>query len=529
MFSRACLLLCAVTLASGKVTTFFQSDFNAGSVVISSPGTYQLGENISFGEGWTVEPDSSALSPLGFFAAIVVAADDVELDLNGFTLQQSEAHYLSQRFFSLIELGSKPFIQGQGPADFGEFLPAKKTLIHNGVLGLSSHHAIHGNDVFGTTIENLRILDFEVAGIALNGVKKVTITNCDIGPSSTQVPVNGLFAQGTFLRNTLSLAISEAQDRGIGTEVMIDGSLRDAGLILGTLDTALAQAGQWADFANPNGLPDGSALYGILIFREGAAVGDIGDGEGANSRTDVHIDNVDVHDLALSAQPWGMIGGGLGPFGDQLDFSQVVDADTGKYVGFDRSNVVFLAQIALATLDDRLARTSSFAGSFGATLGISPEVRQWVADASDVLVEQPWFEPVCNVDLMAHILKGVIGLRLEFADQVTVRATSVYNLNALPPASPRAGWTACGANDAGQHSVAVSATEIKNKLVLEDMLLGSAEGLKMLAPYAAHMFIDLVGTWKLDCESLSEAGACGASLEADLASCPQQATLISCV
>ena len=56
---------------------------------------------------------------IGFFATISVIASDVVINLNGHTLEQSEEHALLQRFHSLIELGSQPFIHGQGPHDFG--------------------------------------------------------------------------------------------------------------------------------------------------------------------------------------------------------------------------------------------------------------------------------------------------------------------------------------------------------------------------------------------------------------------------
>ena len=50
--------------------------------------------------------------------------------------------------FSIIEVGSKAFISGQGPANFGPYMTyAKNAIIKNGVIGRSSHHGIHANGV----------------------------------------------------------------------------------------------------------------------------------------------------------------------------------------------------------------------------------------------------------------------------------------------------------------------------------------------------------------------------------------------
>ena len=51
---------------------------------------------------------------LGFFAGIAIETDYVTIDLNGFSLQQHPLFYVQQRFFSLIELASQPFVPGQG-------------------------------------------------------------------------------------------------------------------------------------------------------------------------------------------------------------------------------------------------------------------------------------------------------------------------------------------------------------------------------------------------------------------------------
>lgn len=51
---------------------------------------------------------------LGFFAAITVEADNVKLNLNGFSMSMAYPFYLQQRFFTLIECGAKYFLPNQG-------------------------------------------------------------------------------------------------------------------------------------------------------------------------------------------------------------------------------------------------------------------------------------------------------------------------------------------------------------------------------------------------------------------------------
>ncbi len=137
---------------------------------------------------------------MGFFAGLAVESHDVTIDLNTHTLKMSQVFYLQQRWFSLIELGSKAFISGQGPGNFGAFLTnAYNVVIKNGELGLSSHHGIHGNSATNVQITNLRVKDFEVAGIAMNGFDTLLIENVEVGPCAKDVPFLGLYTQARVM------------------------------------------------------------------------------------------------------------------------------------------------------------------------------------------------------------------------------------------------------------------------------------------------------------------------------------------
>lgn len=197
-----------------------KADFDNGTYVITEPGRYQLCEDITFyplvnppeevGAAEAFEPDfpgpfDENAFGLGFFAALCIATSNVRLDLNGFTIQQSEEHALLQRFFALIELADSPFIPGVGPAQFvgpeQSFNPASDIkILGPGTIGRSSHHGIHGNENSNVIIRDVTFVDFEVAAVSLNNVDTLVISSCDIPHNRHDVPVLGMFSAAKFIR-----------------------------------------------------------------------------------------------------------------------------------------------------------------------------------------------------------------------------------------------------------------------------------------------------------------------------------------
>ena len=147
---------------SNVVPSFFLSDdFSDGTLIISTSGKYQLCEDIVFDpngpQPGQVPPDDvyDPVFPsdiydenafgLGFFSAIAIATSNVEIDLNGYTIEQSPGHALMQRFFAVIELAGAPFIANAGPAQFvgeDDSLRAASNvrIVGPGTIGRSSHH-----------------------------------------------------------------------------------------------------------------------------------------------------------------------------------------------------------------------------------------------------------------------------------------------------------------------------------------------------------------------------------------------------
>eukprot|EP01084_Bolivina_argentea_P273991 466851_1 len=117
---------------------------------------------------------------LGFFAGITIESDDVIINLNGFTFEMDRSFYLQQRFFSLIELATKPFLPHQGASTWGltdVYYARKVEIMGPGCIGRSSHHGIHGNNAYNVHIHDIAVSSFDVAGIHCNGCSYVRIEN----------------------------------------------------------------------------------------------------------------------------------------------------------------------------------------------------------------------------------------------------------------------------------------------------------------------------------------------------------------
>ena len=220
-----------------KVIEVNQKDFDDGTLRITEPCLIRLKENISFNpnrpdtwidtnnmvttnfsEAVKIDPDRKLdwfpnfkekpeknkkyfekevrnAYRLGFFCAIAIENKDIIIDLNNFTIQQHPEHALQQRFFSVIELADQPFVPKQGPSNFGNTLiSGSNIMIKNGIIGLSSHHGIHGNNNNTILIKDLKFVDNEVCSIAINGGKYIYVYNVNIVRNRHDIPVLGSYA-----------------------------------------------------------------------------------------------------------------------------------------------------------------------------------------------------------------------------------------------------------------------------------------------------------------------------------------------
>lgn len=456
-------------------TMLFQKDFKDGTYIIDQPGNYALAEDISFNPN---SPDYlgtdayGAAFPLphqyksrggqyddfafgvGFFCAIAVGAEGVDIDLNGFVIEQSKEHALLMRFFSVIETASAPFVPTEGPSNFGpQITSAKNILIHNGTIGRSSHHGIHGNLNVNVRVHDVIFIDFEVAAVSLNGVEGLSIVNCTAS-SRDDVPILGIFSAGQFIKPYMDYLVnSQFPDTlNIGgrpgrNATAIRERLRSSinfvheQLIVHGNSFLAAGSNEYDLFHNVYGVVDGNS-YGFLVNQRGFAV------EGfpyrpSYNNTAKNIEMINVHVLKLRANvneiealhiynrpvvdPVGAVfqSKNRGPRGSPLTVSSTND-QLAVYVG----NVVADAQALVA----KAAHAGVFPRHLDTSrLTISEDIVDWVESSNtlDPALVNGNSGMLCNGDAMFHVNKGVVGFRLDGARNIDMYDTSARNVENL--------------------------------------------------------------------------------------------------
>lgn len=425
-----------------------QTDFTDGPYVITAPGTYVLSEDVVFDpfpNAFEDVFDHLARFPavgheyvLGYFAAIIIYGENIVLDLNGHTIRQSLLHNYQQRFFALIELANRPFLPGQGPADFGSpIVGCRNVTIRNGVLGLSSHHGIHGNNADHVNIQNITIFDFEVAGISLNGCTNVRIERVDVRQNYRNIRANGYFSNAMFTIKKLMSVKAETVAAGMGANGIVALS------VLHTVDELLERLRRSVvDFymgvvvlnrapTNPDSIlyvndapyvTDGHC-YGISLNTTGLMVNEyrhtFAPGSHTIFLTDVTIADLDCRPVeyrVLCDLPYDQVRAApniqthaqvsKGAFGDIIDFFRCVDGNQRfTHVG----NALVLPQVFLGTVPDT--------------------IREWMRDGTpDFQARVAGISVLTNLDIMAHVMKGTIGLFLSSVDRVRAKNVTIKNI-----------------------------------------------------------------------------------------------------
>ena len=430
-----------------------QADFANGTVRLRHSAHYVLMEDIVFEPNPNADflptaaqtaGGASAEYPtapfggyhLGFFAAITVEGKNIFLDLNGKILRQSQVFDLQQRFYANIELASTPFVPPQGPANFGDTITSADTcLVANGTLGLSSHHGIHGNSMTKVIIQNLNIVEFEVAGIALNGGIHCLTRNVNICNMSRTVPVLSTYSAGRFIQPFLKQIIAAqptaALEFASGTNKTGEEILNSLVAEMNTVLDAVKENQPVPDgiFKNSSGLYDGGG-YGIVINSRGVVVNGFKTSRvGAVGNEDIIIHNVQIENMETGQGE--IIGisnandpnhepsayGGkvqVGPVGSV--FQVLVASTAGAYVG----NVVSDAKLFVA-------KFSSGSG----TVNITDPIIDWALSGADdleqVLLDNNYYF-VSGGDSMAHVMKGIIGLFVSAGKDVKCFDMQIRNI-----------------------------------------------------------------------------------------------------
>jgi hypothetical protein len=286
-----------------KVVELQASDFASGTLRIMQPCKLKLKQDVQFNPNrgtFLTDPQTGAktLDPartmdwfplasqteyqsadvrlaysLGFFAAIAIEAEGVILDLNNYTISQHAEHALMQQFYASVELSDQPFPVNSGPANFGSDLRrAKKTWIKNGTLGYSSHQSLHGNDSQEILVTNVVFRDSTVAGVSLNGSKKVALIDCEFKGHRKDVKVRGAFNEirldaklvegyKAMKGGVISAELQAAYD---AAKLAVEKIFNDVIFGPGTIQDASLSADDLAVLKNQTGLSDAIA-YGFVL------------------------------------------------------------------------------------------------------------------------------------------------------------------------------------------------------------------------------------------------------------------------
>eukprot|EP00484_Ammonia_sp_Unknown_P011181 CAMPEP_0197073724 /NCGR_PEP_ID=MMETSP1384-20130603/210752_1 /TAXON_ID=29189 /ORGANISM="Ammonia sp." /LENGTH=1715 /DNA_ID=CAMNT_0042512563 /DNA_START=84 /DNA_END=5232 /DNA_ORIENTATION=+ len=510
--------------SSTNIVYISNADVQSGTYRITEPGTYILTEDLTFNfnapteaekseETWSpndYDTDNMAWFPsieqqteydglftysglysLGFFAGVTVESDDVIIDLAGHRMQMAYEFYLQQRFFSLIELGNRQFITGQGVMssfdtdDSPEIYPSG-VLIKNGLLGLSSHHAVHGNNVQSLTIEDVTMHNFDVAGFACNGCSNVALSDSVIGPQNTNIPVLGRYTHArAFLPRLRDLAdnygsepIRFAARATTTVQGLIDRFVNQMDMVYNHIINSQEYAEddeEWIAaqrlFINPTGALDGGSSYGILFNGQGSATSAIGHSIGGTS--EITLSNVEIQDGILfngQGSATSAIGHSIGGtseitmsnveiqgiyanplekfkvtdnagnpikllFGDTLDvdavFDQVIDASRSKYLGDAYTDLVFAV--------DKYVDSSFYLN----TLKMTDGLRELVFH-NDATTFSQEFNLYGSTDIQLQSTKGAIGVRIDGVQNFKFEQLTIHNIE---------NWGIKGSSLAGEYAV----------------------------------------------------------------------------
>jgi hypothetical protein len=277
-------------------TLLHQSDFDTGTYRIKKGGYYKIVENVEFNpsNGRPDEPQTG-----WNFIISVETSDNVVVDFGGHLVEATQSFIDNHTFnvFAIVEFDNSPF----GPVLFGtlgsnftgdtQFVAGNNIVVRNGIMGRSAHWGAHGNLCNNIHIENMKIKDFEVAGIELNSGQGGSIKNVEISGLEHPINTNEFLVSAIVFENLLA--------------ELVAGGFPGAAAQLAALQAYVAAHPEI--FNRVLLVPEADAYYGIIIGNGGLILADfpvtaqgcitsqiVG---GGAPTTCYDITNVFIHDL----------------------------------------------------------------------------------------------------------------------------------------------------------------------------------------------------------------------------------------
>ena len=413
-----------------KIQELFRNHFDNNilrkPIIIDKPGLYTISDNIEieFNPPYPSYQEIQDLPSLryGYFAGIIIVGENITIDMKGFMIKMSSKYALQQRFFSIFELTNSPFPFQDGlPLSITkeQWKTSSNITIKNGNIGRSSHTGIHGNNNTNINLYSLNIFDFEVGGIMMNGAMDLNIHCCDIGPNFKNLWVNAKLSAAQqllhFLENVIPQKTPHSQNvLNLQKEIqktIFATSLNEVPII----------------FRNEKLVSDGT-VYGISLHKSGVAIGGHSLPNENTTNTIVSkscsIKNITIHDLK----------------GDVDEKTSYVAKSNGKVLRDVAGQIIDLEYLLKTNKIDPLMKVQMESSQWvknyplvKTTFFVPNEIIEWCLNESDDLnvlqdLINALLKPKMGRDIMIHINKGVIGLRLDSLKCVTMESITLTNI-----------------------------------------------------------------------------------------------------
>ena len=291
------------------------ADF-ARAVRLTRAGHYRLTENVCFQPTATPTDADKPVHSRGWVCALSIEHDDVDLDLGGHTMQQSDSHARSMRFFTTVLIGRAFFRSAtQGPFNMGGSECVRRVSIHDGQFGQSSHFHIFSPCCADVKIVDLRCQNFEVAAVQLNSANDILVKNLLVGPNRAPVELGSAFTHAQLL---LAAIANEPSAPQVEPLVFSDGAVVEFASALQTIRDVISailtniQLGVWPfrgvadsdrDWLEEKGQAVNGNLYGIAINGHELLGGPVLSNSHPLGRN-VKITNCNIFDLRSELHIW---------------------------------------------------------------------------------------------------------------------------------------------------------------------------------------------------------------------------------
>jgi hypothetical protein len=390
-------------LVPGNAIPISQADFASGPLRISKAGYYYFTEDVTFNPD-PVQEAKRKDKPLAdeWFTALSVECDNVIIDLNTKTFATHQQFIDKQllKVFSLIELSNMPFPNIKPEFAFRgiqNVIYAHNVTIKNGTLGASPHHGIHGNNNADIQMYDLVIRDWEVAGIALNGLKNGVIKNISISGMEHTFSFTGLVSVMLVARFLLEQRIaagdSEAQQYLAPLNALIADPTRNGSI-------------------HPSGLNYGNT-YGIFLNRA-FDIGPVASSRSPLSTNAIVIENVRISNIKIDTLEAVVIGDAQGN-SIAPDLFGSMRWDDAYPNGVFAPDGLLKAQVYILNKKNPAAMPAGFADNI---LSETPQESLFLSHA----------RPVFNRDFPIHAQKGIFGIRVDAGHGVTIKNCSIMGL-----------------------------------------------------------------------------------------------------